>query len=164
MALKVLAPGTPGTETSARLVTHVTLTDTHPPATKFEVSTLICGAVQVSPAPLSDDCAAALAWVWASEASGCDDRGLHAGAGGGLDVALGRIDPSEGDHEDDDDQEDGGDDDQLGDGRALLAVRPAPSARRRSATGPIFLDRGVARGRDAEMEPRDDAPGPARSR
>ena len=131
VALKVLAPGAPGTETSARLVTHVTLTDTHPPATKFEVSTLICGAVQVRPAPLSDESRGGARLGLGIRGIGRDDRSLHAGAGGGLDVALGRIDSSEGDHEDDNDQEDGGDDDQLGDGRAVLAVRPVPSARYR---------------------------------
>ena len=37
--------------------------DRHPPSgQKFEVLTLICGAVQVRHAPLSDDRAAALAW------------------------------------------------------------------------------------------------------
>ena len=44
-------PGMPGTDTSARLVTQVTLTDTAPPATKFDVSVVIWGAGQVSPAP-----------------------------------------------------------------------------------------------------------------
>jgi hypothetical protein len=56
-----------------------------------------------------------------------DDRSLDAGAGSGFNVALGRIDPPEGDHEDDDDQEDGGDDHQLGDGGTLLTVGPALS-------------------------------------
>ena len=67
--VRVLAPGTPGTDTSARLVTQVTVTDTHPPATKFDVSTLIWGAVQVSPAPARDPSAAEMAWVSASEGS-----------------------------------------------------------------------------------------------
>ena len=127
VAVRVLAPGTPGTDTSARLVTQVTVTDTHPPATKFDVSTLICGAVQVSPAPARVPSAAVVAWRLGVGGIGLDDRGLDAGAGSGLDVALGGIDPPEGDHEDDDDQEDGGDDHQLGDGRTLLPAGPALS-------------------------------------
>ena len=43
VARRVLSPGMPGTDTSARLVTQVTVTDTQPPATKFDVSTVIWG-------------------------------------------------------------------------------------------------------------------------
>ena len=123
--VKVFSPGMPGTDTSARLVTQVTVTDTQPPATKFDVSTVICGAVQVRPAPARDACAAEVRLGLGVGGIGLDDRGLDPGARRGLDVSLGRVDPAEGDHEDDDDQEDRGDDHQLGDGRPLFSSRPA---------------------------------------
>jgi hypothetical protein len=50
VADRVFDPGTPGTDTSARLVMHTMVTDTHPPATKLEVSVVIWGDGQVSPA------------------------------------------------------------------------------------------------------------------
>ena len=53
-----------------------------------------------------------------------DHGRLHRGARRGLDVALGRVDPPEADHEDDNEQEHRGHDHQLGDGLALF---PAPS-------------------------------------
>src|SRR5271166_6420100 len=69
VADSVFEPGIPGTDTSARLVTQVTLTDTVPPATKFDVSVFIWGEGQVSPALARVLDTAAAAWDWASAAS-----------------------------------------------------------------------------------------------
>ena len=157
VAVRVLAPGTPGTDTSARLVTQVTVTDTHPPATKLDVSTLICGAGRSSPAPARDPCAAATAWLSASEGSdwttaawtparAADStspwaestrpraimRTMTIKRTGATITSSAMADPS------------------------------SPRARRvASATGPVLLDGGVARGRHGEVEPGDERLGPS---
>ena len=125
VALKVFSPGMPGTDTSARLVTQVTVTDTQPPATKFDVSTVICGRGAGEARTGEGGLRRGGRLSLGVGGIGLDDRGLDPGARRGLDVSLGRVDPAEGDHEDDDDQEDRGDDHQLGDGRPLFSSRPA---------------------------------------
>ena len=61
-----MVPGTPGIDTSARLVTQVTVTDTEPPGVKSDVLVLTCGDGHVRPAVPNVLATAATAWAWAS--------------------------------------------------------------------------------------------------
>ena len=96
VAASVFGPGTPGTDTSARLVTQVTVTDTEPPATKFDVLVMTWGDGHVSPALPNVLATAADSLGLGVVGVVLDHGGLDAGPSGGLDVALGRVDPSRG--------------------------------------------------------------------
>ena len=121
-----MAPGTPGTDTSAKVVTQTTVTETQPPATKFDVSTVICGAVHVSPAPVEGRLRRGRGLALGVGGIGLDDRGLDAGAAADSTSPWAESTAAEGDHEDDHDQKDRGDDHQLGDGRTFLRPHAGP--------------------------------------
>ena len=125
VAESVFEPGIPGTDTSARLVTQVTLTDTV--ASRHEVrrvrSDLGRGTGEPGPRQGARHRRGRLGLGFGGVS--LDDGGLDSGPCCRFDVALGRINPAEGHHQDDDDEQHRGDDDQFGDGLALIPPDPA---------------------------------------
>src|ERR1019366_584339 len=160
VAVRVFDPGTPGTDTSARLVTQVTLTDTVPPATKLDVSVVIWGAGQVSPAPARVLVTAEVAWVWASAPSAWTTAAwTPARAADSTSPWAESIRP----------RATMSTMTNRSTGAAMtssaMAWPSSPRIRRpRSPTGSVLLDRCIAGGRHGEVEPRDEGLGPTGDR